>query len=184
MVIEHQVGNYLISTSKSKLDLEVIYHYLVSCYWATGIPKETVARSIEHSLCFGVYKNWTFSNFSHTEENKGSQPLVTSDMQKSNTGVEKVLKDSEQVGFCRVITDYATFMYLADVFILEGHRGQKLGIALIDAVVQHPDLQGIRTWTLLTRDAHGLYRKFNFENHIDPTRFMIRNVPNPYDKGK
>jgi GNAT superfamily N-acetyltransferase len=92
-------------------------------------------------------------------------------------------KPKEQVGFCRVITDYATFMYLADVFILEGHRGKKLSVAMMEAVVSHPDLQGIRTWTLLTRDAQDLYRKFAFENHIDPTRFMIREVANPYDRG-
>ena len=149
MVVEKQVGDYLISTDKTKLDLDTIHAYLFDCYWAKGIPKEVVARSIENSLCFGVYKD----------------------------GVDT---DNEQVGFCRVITDYATFMYLADVFILEAHRGKKLSVALMDAVVNHPDLQGIRTWTLLTRDAHGLYQKFNFENHVDPTRFMIRNVPNPY----
>ncbi len=147
MATKKQIGDYLISTDKTKLDLDTIHAYLFDCYWAKGIPKETVVRSIENSLCFGVYR------------------------------------DDEQVGFCRVITDYATFMYLADVFILEAHRGQKLGVALIDAVVNHPDLQGIRTWTLLTRDAHGLYQKFAFENHVDPTRFMIRKVPNPYEKG-
>jgi GNAT superfamily N-acetyltransferase len=153
MAIETQIGNYMISTDKSKLDLEAIHGYLTDSYWAKGIPKEMVAKSITHSLCFGVYKDM------------GDY------------------KPREQVGFCRVITDYATFMYLADVFILEGHRGKKLSVAMMEAVVSHPDLQGIRTWTLLTRDAHGLYRKFNFENHVDPTRFMIRSVPNPYDRG-
>ena len=146
-MLEKQVGDYQISTDKTKLDVDAIHAYLTSSYWAKGIPKEKVNKSIEHSLCFGVYK------------------------------------DKVQVGFSRVITDYSTFMYLADVFILEAHRGQKLGVAMIDMVVNHPDLQGIRTWTLLTRDAHGLYRKFAFENHVDPTRFMIRNVPNPYEKG-
>jgi N-acetylglutamate synthase-like GNAT family acetyltransferase len=146
VMLEKQLGEYLISTDKSKLDLDVIHAYLVDCYWAKGIPKEVLKNSIEHSLCFGVYKN------------------------------------KEQAGFCRAITDYCTFMYLADVFILESHRGQKLGVALIDAVVNHPDLQGIRTWTLLTKDAHGLYQKFGFENHVDPTRFMIRKVPYPYDE--
>lgn len=146
-MVEQRFGDYLISTDKEKLDLQVIHDYLYICYWAKGIPKEVVAKSIEHSLCFGVYQ------------------------------------DREQVGFCRVITDYSTFMYLADVFILEEHRGKKLGVALINTVVNHPDLQGIRTWTLLTRDAHGLYEKFGFENHEDPKRFMRRKVPNPYEKG-
>jgi GNAT superfamily N-acetyltransferase len=146
--MQASVGEYLISTDKSKLDIDIIHRYLHDCYWAKGIPKEVVKKSVEHSLCFGVYKGW------------------------------------EQVGFCRVISDYATFMYLADVFILEAHRGKKLSVAMMEMVVNHPDLQGIRTWTLLTRDAHGLYRKFDFENHVDPTRFMIRKVPNPYDVGE
>jgi GNAT superfamily N-acetyltransferase len=146
MVLEQSVGQYVISTDKTKLDLEVIHGYLVTCYWAKGIPKDVVSRSTKHSLCFGVY-----------------------------------LSD-EQVGFSRVITDYATFMYLADVFILESHRGKGLGVAMMNMVVNHPELQGIRTWTLLTKDAHGLYEKFDFQNHVDPKRFMIRNIPYPYDK--
>ena len=113
-MLEKQVGDYQISTDKTKLDVDAIHAYLTSSYWAKGIPKETVVRSIEHSLCLGVYKD------------------------------SGVYKDKEQVGFSRVITDYATFMYLADVFILEAHRGKKLGVAMIDMVVNHPDLQGIR----------------------------------------
>jgi GNAT superfamily N-acetyltransferase len=144
MVLERNAGEYVISTDKAKLDLDIIHSYLVTCYWAKGIPKDIVARSIKHSLCFGVYLG------------------------------------SVQVGFSRVITDYATFMYVADVFILESHRGKGLSVAMMDMIVNHPDLQGVRTWTLLTRDAHGLYRKFNFENHVDPTRFMVRKVPYPY----
>jgi GNAT superfamily N-acetyltransferase len=144
MVLERNVGEYIISTDKTRLDLNVIHGYLVTCYWAKGIPREIVARAIEHSLCFGVHLG------------------------------------NEQVGFARVITDYATFMYIADVFILESHRGKGLSIAMMDMVVNHPDLQGIRTWTLLTKDAHGLYEKFDFQNHVDPTRFMIRKVPYPY----
>ena len=71
-------------------------------------------------------------------------------------------------------------MYLADVFILESHRGQKLGIWLIEAVVNHPALQGLRTWTLFTADAHELYAKFGFETLEDPRRLMRRKVPYPY----
>lgn len=89
-------------------------------------------------------------------------------------------KGAEQIGFARVVTDYATFFYLADVFILEAHRGEKLGVWLIETIVNHPAFTGIRTWTLLTADAHGLYAKFGFQNHSDPKRFMIRKVPYPY----
>jgi GNAT superfamily N-acetyltransferase len=144
MVLERSVGEYIISTDKNKLDLDVIHGYLVECYWAKGIPREVIERSIKHSLCFGIYLG------------------------------------KEQVGFSRVITDYATFMYLADVFVLGPHRGKGLSVAMMDMIVNHPALQGIRTWTLLTKDAHGLYEKFDFQNHVDPKRFMIRKVPYPY----
>jgi GNAT superfamily N-acetyltransferase len=144
MILERNVGEYVISTDKNKLDLDVIHGYLVDCYWAKGIPKDIVARSIEHSLCFGIFLG------------------------------------KEQVGFSRVITDYATFMYIGDVFVLEPHRGKGLSIAMMDIIVTHPNLQGIRTWTLLTKDAHGLYQKFDFDNHAEPKRFMIRKVPYPY----
>ena len=71
-------------------------------------------------------------------------------------------RDSEQVGFARVITDRATFAYLADVFVLEEHRGQDLGKWLVETVLSHPELQGLRRWMLATRDAHELYRKHAF----------------------
>ena len=69
---------------------------------------------------------------------------------------------AEQVGFARVISDHATYAYLADVFILEKHRGKGLSKRLMEAVLAHPELQGLRRWTLATRDAHGLYEQFGF----------------------
>lgn len=68
----------------------------------------------------------------------------------------------EQVGFARVITDYTTFAYLADVFIDESHRGKGLGKWLVETIVGHPELQGLRRFALMTRDAQELYRKFGF----------------------
>jgi hypothetical protein len=81
---------FTLSTDPARLDLEVIHSFLRNCYWAKGIPRETVARSIENSLCFGVYEG------------------------------------SSQVGFARVISDFATYAYIGDVFILESHRGRGL----------------------------------------------------------
>ena len=85
-----------------------------------------------------------------------------------------------QVGFARVITDRATFAYLADVYILEEHRGQGLAIWLVDVILSHPDLQGLRRWMLATRDAHGLYAKFGFRPPDDPDAIMEIRRPNPY----
>ena len=85
-----------------------------------------------------------------------------------------VYRDEEQVGFARVVTDHATFSYLADVFVLEAHRGQGLGKWLVEVVLSHPDLQGLRRWMLATRDAHDLYRRYTFTELARPGIFMER----------
>ncbi|MFL5734480.1 MAG: GNAT family N-acetyltransferase, partial [Chloroflexia bacterium] len=109
MANEWRCGEYFISTDRERLDLALVHGFLsTTSYWAQGIPAETVARSIEHSLPFGVYN-------AH-----------------------------QQVGFARVITDYATFAYIADVFILKPFRGQGLGKWLMRVIVSHPDLQSLR----------------------------------------
>ena len=129
-------AGYSISTDKSRLDLEVIHSFLSSSYWAAGIPREIVQRSIENALCFGVY---------HGEE---------------------------QVGFARVVSDFATIAYLADVFILDKHRGKGLSKILMKCIMQHPRLQGLRRFCLGTRDAHELYRQFGFEVIQKPENWM------------
>ena len=129
---------YLISTDASMLDLEVVHGYLSRSYWAAGVPEDVVRRSIENSLCFGVY--W----------------------------------GEEQAGFARVVTDRATFAYLADVFVLEEHRGQSIGKWLVEVILSHPDLQGLRRWMLATRDAHDLYRRYAFTELARPGIFMER----------
>jgi GNAT superfamily N-acetyltransferase len=87
-----------------------------------------------------------------------------------------------QVAFARVVTDYATTMYLCDVFVLTAHRGTGLGVALVEFTLNLPSLQGMRSNMLMTKDAHDLYRKFGFDQHSDPSRFMIRKVPYPYSR--
>jgi GNAT superfamily N-acetyltransferase len=87
------------------------------------------------------------------------------------------------VGFARVITDYATFGYLGDVFVLESHRGRGLSKWVMELIVAHPDLQGFRRWVLLTRDAHGLYRQFGFTAIAAPDRYMERWTPEAYQRG-
>jgi GNAT superfamily N-acetyltransferase len=79
---------------------------------------------------------------------------------------------TSQVGFARVVTDRATFAYLCDVYVLESHRGHGLGKWLIETVMAHPDLQGLRRFQLVTRDAHGLYSRHGFEPPLNPERHM------------
>ncbi|HMQ60121.1 MAG TPA: GNAT family N-acetyltransferase [Flavilitoribacter sp.] len=126
-----------ISTDKSRLDIPMIHRFLSEeAYWCKGIPLETVRRSIENSLCFGVFDG------------------------------------ENQVGFARVITDYATIAYLGDVFILPDYRSQGLSKMLMTEVMGHPDLLGLRRWILLTGDAHGLYRQFGWTDIASPDRWM------------
>ncbi|MDX5594077.1 GNAT family N-acetyltransferase [Pseudovibrio sp. SPO723] len=88
----------------------------------------------------------------------------------------------EQVGFARVITDYATFGYLADVFVLPAHRGQGISKKLIEAVVSHPDLKDLRRLSLITDDAQGLYRQFGFKDIADPERRLDLKTPQAYEE--
>lgn len=90
---------------------------------------------------------------------------------------------AEQVGFARVVTDKATFAYLADVFVLEPHRGQGLSKRLMAFVKSHPELQGLRRFMLGTKDAHGLYEQFGFTGLVNPARMMEILQPDVYRPG-
>jgi GNAT superfamily N-acetyltransferase len=91
-----------------------------------------------------------------------------------------VYRADRQVGFARVVTDFATFAWLADVFIMEEERGKGLSKKLVAAIQAHPELQGLRRFMLGTRDAHGLYAQFGFEPIKYPDRFMEIAPPNPH----
>lgn len=132
---------FVISTDKARIDLDVVYGFLHNSYWAEGISKDVVCRSIDHSFTFGIYR------------------------------------DEQQVGFARVVTDYATFAYLADVFVLEQYRKRGLARWLMEVIVSHPSLQGLRRWLLFTKDAHALYRRFGFAELRRPERAMERHDP-------
>ena len=83
-----------------------------------------------------------------------------------------VYERARQVAFARVVTDRATFAWLADVFVDPELRGRGVGVRLIETIRAHPELQGLRRWMLATRDAHGLYEKFGFRPLPEPERFM------------
>jgi len=85
-----------------------------------------------------------------------------------------------QIGFARVVSDQATFAYLGDVFVIDEFRGQGLSKWLMEVIVSHPDLQNLRRWVLATRDAHGLYEKYDFAALRFPDRWMERTAPDAY----
>ena len=91
-----------------------------------------------------------------------------------------VYRGREQIGFARVVTDKATFAYVGDVYILDGHRGQGLSKWLMQVIVDQPDLQNLRRWLLATKDAHGLYEQFGFAGLVHPERWMERTAPDAY----
>jgi GNAT superfamily N-acetyltransferase len=140
-------GDFVISTDRGKLDVDAVHAYLSNnTYWATGRTLDTVARSIDNSLSFGLYKN------------------------------------GEQIGFARVVTDYATFAWMADVFVLESFRGNGLGTWLVETILSHPQLQGFRRWVLSTKDAHEIYRRFGFVELKRPERWMERHDPSTVER--
>ena len=95
-----------------------------------------------------------------------------------------LLDGARMIGFARVITDRATFAYLSDVFVLEDYRGRGLGKWLVESVVLHPDLSGLRRFVLATRDAHGLYERFDFTPLANPERFMEIVRPDIYKSAR
>jgi GNAT superfamily N-acetyltransferase len=127
---------YYISTEKTTIQFEVVYDFLSTSYWSLNIPRATVQKAIENSVCFSVFYK------------------------------------EEQIGFARVITDKASFGYIADVFILTAHRGKGLSKWLMQTILDHEELQGFRSWMLATKDAHGLYEQFGFKLTNDTTRIM------------
>jgi len=154
-IFEAQRDGYTISTDSSHLDVLTIHRFLsTEAYWCSGIPLAVVEKAIAHSLCFGIYT------------------------------VELNQKDGShrQVGFARVITDYATYAYLCDVFILTEYRGRGLGKWLVGCIRTHPHLQGLRRWSLATRDAHSLYAQFGFLPVTNPERLMMINDPDVYKR--
>ena len=137
----------MLSTDPARLDLALIHQYLSEeSYWARGIPFEVVRRSIDNSICFGIYKN------------------------------------GQQVAFSRVISDLATYAWIGDVFVLPAQRKQGLGKWLVEAMLQHPDLQGLRRWTLATSDAHDFYARYGFSPIEQPERLMEMRPSNIYSQ--
>ena len=88
----------------------------------------------------------------------------------------------EQIGFARLVTDYATFAYLADVLVLPAHRGKGVARAMIEALHAHPELQGLRRWALFTRDMQPLYAKLGWKAYPYPERLMVRDDPDIYQR--
>jgi len=148
--LEWRRPGFTLTTERDRVDVAAVHAFLMRSYWAEGVPLEVVRRSIEHSLNFSVW-----------HDADADAPAA-------------------QVGFARVVTDYATFAYVGDVFVLEPWRGRGLSRWMMECMVAHPELQGFRRWALLTRDAHGLYARLGFTPLARPDRWMERWAPDVY----
>ncbi|MCX8474466.1 MAG: GNAT family N-acetyltransferase [Sphingomonas sp.] len=135
-----------LSFDSAEQQIDVIHGYLSRSYWAEGIPRATVEKSVANSFCVGAFQG------------------------------------DAQIGFARLITDRATFAYLADVFVLEDHRGRGVARAMLAALDAHPELQGLRRWALFTRDMQPLYAKLGWEPYPHPDRLMVRDIPDIYTR--
>jgi GNAT superfamily N-acetyltransferase len=135
-IYERSRDSLLVSTDRARLDVALVHRVLSSTYWARGIPREIVERSIAGSVAFGLYDG------------------------------------AEQIGFARVVTDLATYAYLCDVFVVEQRRGAGLGDWLVESIMLHPELQGLRRFALFTRDAASLYARHGFVSPAAPAGYM------------
>ena len=132
------VPGYRLSTKRADLDVAAIHAYLTDSYWAQGVSRETVERSIDGSVAsIGAFD-----------------------------------PEGGQVGFARAVGDGATFAWIADVYVLEGHRGKGLAAWMLATLLEHPTLRGLRRVVLATRDAHRLYEQVGFGPLPYPERWM------------
>ncbi len=136
VLFERRRADIILSTDRSRLDVDLVHRVLSGTYWAAGIPRDVVERSIAGSIAFGLFE------------------------------------PDRQIGFARVVTDLATYAYLADVFIVEECRGRGLGDWLVESILTHPQLQGLRRIALITRDAAPLYARHGFSPPPVPFGYM------------
>lgn len=155
--LEQRHGDYLISDDPARLDPKAVHAYLARSYRSENIPLEVVRRALENSLCIGAYA-------------KDGSPSSA----KASAG--------KQVGLVRIISDFAIYAYLCDVYVLEEHRERGLSKAMLALTKSHPKLQGLRTWGLRTRDAHGLYAQFGFKPVEHPESYMALRDPDVYKR--
>lgn len=135
MATKAQLEPIAIKVGKQYVDQDFVCFEIQHSYWAHERSSELIVKSLEHSLCFSVYRN------------------------------------NRQVGFARVITDFATFAYICDVLITQSCRGLGYGKHLMQAIVEFPELASVK-WMLRTKDAHGLYEQFGFQAPHYPQRYM------------
>jgi ribosomal protein S18 acetylase RimI-like enzyme len=142
-IVEVQRDDLLLSTDRARIDQPVVLEMLHGSHWGGGVTADVLARSIENSVCVGVYHG------------------------------------ARQLAFARAVTDLSTFAYLTDVIVTDDARGRGIGSWMIEEILGHPDLQGLRRVALLTRDAQALYERFGFSTRMATSTYMERRPAPP-----
>jgi ribosomal protein S18 acetylase RimI-like enzyme len=137
-LVEQTRNGILLSTDRGRIDVDAVLAMLHASHWGGAVRHDVLVKSIENSVCVGVYEG------------------------------------SRQLGFARAVTDLATYAYFTDVIVEAAARGRGLGSWMVQALVDHPDLQGLRRMALLTRDAQTLYEKFGFSSRPTRSTYMER----------
>jgi len=138
---------FVISSDHARLDRDLIWNFVSEAYWGRHLSREMFDRSVDNAVVFGLYK--------------------------AGDGYSS---GDRQIGFARVVTDYARMAWLSDVFVLENFRGRGLGHWLVDTIMAYLPLSGLDRWFLGTADAHEFYRSYGFTEFKDPKRYMLRRL--------
>src|SRR6185437_4708116 len=142
-VVEQSRDGLTLSTDRARLHVDRVRALLDASHWGWAVTRDVLVRSIENSVCVGVYEG------------------------------------ARQLGFPRAVTDLPTYAYLTDVIVDQEARGRGVGSWMVEALIEHPDLQGLRRMALLTRDAQTLYEKFGFSAKPPRSTYMERVLPAP-----
>ncbi|MBL6945622.1 MAG: GNAT family N-acetyltransferase [Rhodospirillales bacterium] len=136
---------FVISTDHTRLDRGLIWEFVSNAYWGKHLTREMFDRSVDNAIVFGLY-----------------------------AAGDGYSAGDRQIGFARVVSDFARMAWLSDVFVLKDHRGLSLGHWLVDTVMGYPPFDGVDRWFLGTADAHEFYRPYGFTEFQDPKRYMLR----------
>ena len=180
--------SWVITADPARIDRCAVHDFLSRhAYWSRGIPRATVERALDHSLCFGAVaadatdatpaaRTARTAHTAHTEQT--AQAAQAAQAARTGPAADKAAAadgtDAPLIGFARVVTDQATFAYLCDVYVLPAWRGRGVARALLAAILADPRLRDLRRLLLFTRDAHGLYAGQGFTPLAHPERGMER----------
>lgn len=149
-LVEHRRDTLLLSTDRRRVDVDAVLAMLHASHWGGSMTRELLVRAMENSVCVSVY-----------DERRDPQ-----------TGGA-----ARQLSFARVVTDLATYAYLTDVIVAEHARGHGIGRWMIESILSHPDMQGLRRFALWTRDAPGLYARYGFTTSLPGSNYMELRSP-------